>query len=214
MKNALIVWGGWDGHQPKAMADLLGGWLREEGFLVEVSSELARLSAGLDRVDLIVPCWTMGAIDPVALKAVTDAVAAGTGIAGVHGGMGDSFREATEWQFMVGGQFVAHPGNMVSYTVEIRDLDHPVTAGLPSFEVVTEQYYMHIDPAVHVLASTRFPVATGPHVANGVVDVPVAWTKRYGAGRVFYCSLGHEPADITSGPAAELVRRGLVWASR
>lgn len=214
MKNALIVWGGWDGHQPKAMADLMASWLRQEGFSVEVASDLGRSAAGLDKVDLIVPCWTMGKIDAEPLGAVADAVAAGTGLAGVHGGMGDSFRESTEWQFMVGGQFVAHPGNMVSYTVDVRDFDHPITARLESFEVTSEQYYMHVDPAVHVLASTRFPVAPGPHAANGVVDMPVAWTKRYGAGKVFYCSLGHEPADIATGAAAELVRRGLVWASR
>jgi hypothetical protein len=145
---------------------------------------------------------------------VLRAVEGGVGIAGVHGGMCDSFRNETEWQFLTGGQWVAHPGNDgVRYQVRITEPDHVITRGIPDFEVVSEQYYLHVDPAVRVLATTRFPVADGPHAPNGPVDMPVAWTKLYGRGRVFYCSLGHHADVIAEGPALELVMRGMVWAA-
>jgi type 1 glutamine amidotransferase len=128
--------------------------------------------------------------------------------------MCDSFRDATEWQFMTGGQWVAHPGNDgTQYRVNITDKEHPITAGLPDFDVASEQYYLHVDPAVKVLASTRFPVADGPHVGNGPVDMPVVWTKVYGQGRVFYNSLGHQANIVASEPCLTLMRRGFLWAA-
>ena len=216
-RNALIVWGGWDGHQPEEVAQIFARVLREQGFEVEVSDTLDAL---LDRervmaLSLLVPVWTMGKIGGEQLKNACDAVAAGAGIAGCHGGMCDAFREATEWQFMTGGQWVAHPGNDgVRYTVNIRDREHPITQGVNDFEVASEQYYMHVDPAVKVLATTRFPVADGPHAGNGPVDMPVVWTKLHGRGRVFYNSLGHQANIVASEPNLTLMRRGFAWAAR
>ncbi|MDQ3813549.1 MAG: ThuA domain-containing protein, partial [Armatimonadota bacterium] len=142
------------------------------------------------------------------------AVKSGVGLAGCHGGMCDSFREATEWQFMTGGQWVAHPGNDgTRYTVNITSLGSPITTGIQDFAVSSEQYYMHVDPAVKVLATTRFPVADGPHVGNGSVDVPVIWTKVYGQGRVYYNSLGHQVSILEMEPVLTLMRRGFKWAA-
>ena len=218
MKKALVVWGGWDGHQPEKIARLCEDWLTAQGFSVEVSDSLSTFSEkgeGLKELDLIVPCWTMGKIEQEQLKPLTDAVESGVGLGGCHGGMGDSFRDATEYQFMVGGQWVSHPGNDgVTYTVNIRDHSHAITGSLPDFELTSEQYYMHVDPAVKVLATTQFPTAPGPHTTNGPVDMPVVWTKRYGQGKIFFCSLGHRPEDIASGPAAEIMKRGLAWAAK
>ncbi len=216
-RNALIVWGGWDGHQPEEVAQIFARVLREAGFGVDVSDTLDAL---LDRervlsLSLLVPVWTMGKISGDQLKNACDAVAGGAGIAGCHGGMCDAFREATEWQFMTGGQWVAHPGNDgVRYTVNIRDRAHAITQGIDDFEVASEQYYMHVDPAVKVLASTRFPIADGPHAGNGPVDMPVAWTKLYGRGKVFYNSLGHQASVVASEPNLTLMRRGFAWAAR
>lgn len=214
--KAVIFWGGWDGHQPEEVAGIFSSLLTREGFAVEVFNNLSVLErVDWPKVDLIVPCWTMGEIGEELLKSICGAVAGGAGIAGCHGGMCDAFRTATEWHFMTGGQWVSHPGNDgVSYKVEILDAGHPVTEGLHDFQVSSEQYYMHVDPAVKVLATTRFPVADGPHVGNGPVDMPVVWTKTYGSGRVFYNSLGHH-ADIVQIPEVlEIMRRGFVWASR
>ena len=144
-----------------------------------------------------------------------EAVKSGVGIGGCHGGMCDSFRNNTEYQFMTGGQWVSHPGNDgTEYTVDVIDPDHFITQGSPaSFPVKSEQYYMHVDPAIRVLATTRFPVADGPHIKNGAFDMPVVWTKYYGAGRVFYSSLGHQ-ADIVAQPdPLRLLTRGLLWAA-
>ena len=190
IKKALVVWGGWDGHEPEQVADLFREMLESEGFGVTVSDSLdAFVKHDLNGFDLIVPVWTMGQITPEQSKAVTAAVAGGVGMAGCHGGMCDSFRNDTEWQFMTGGQWVAHPGNDgVRYMVDVvQGTGSELTAGMPeSFEVVSEQYYMHVDPAVKVLATTKFPTpgAEGPHTDNPC-DMPQVWTKMYGNGRVY-----------------------------
>jgi len=215
--KALIVWGGWDGHQPKQVADVLERALKADGFEVEVSDTLdafkdAKKLLGLS---LIVPHWTMGKITTEQLKPVLEAVQSGVGMAGCHGGMCDAFRDNTDWQFLTGGQWVAHPGNDgVKYTVRITDKTHPITAGLTDFDVASEQYYMHVDPAVKVLATTSFPVADGPHVPNGPVEMPVLWTKTYGKGRVFYDALGHTAKVVESEPNLTIMRRGFKWAAR
>jgi type 1 glutamine amidotransferase len=217
-RKALIVQGGWDGHQPQQVADEFASVLREDGFEVAVENTLdALVTHDLASLSLIVPVWTMGKIAGEQLKPVLDAVRHGVGIAGCHGGMCDSFREATEWQFMTGGQWVAHPGNDgLQHTVQITAAGrgHPITRGIEDFEVATEQYYMHVDPAVKVLATTRFPVADGPHVPNGPVDMPVVWTKMYGQGKVFYDSLGHSAAVVSAEPNLTIMKRGFAWAAR
>jgi type 1 glutamine amidotransferase len=207
MKKALIVQGGWDGHEPKEVSEILGGVLREEGFEVEISDTLDAFldEAKVMSMDLIVPVWTMGTITKEQLEPLLKAVKNGTGIAGCHGGMGDAFRNETEFQYMVGGQWVAHPGNDgVRYMVRIKDKDHPLVQGMEDFEVVSEQYYMHVDPANHVLAVTYF----------GEVAMPVAWTKTYGEGKVYYNSLGHQANIVSMPETLEMMRRGMVWAAR
>ena len=219
-RSALIVWGGWDGHEPDKVADLFATILRGEGFAVEVSDTLdAFLDAEkLSKLNLIVPIWTMGEIkheqrDPVS-KAVSEH---GVGLAGCHGGMCDSFRVDTEWQFMTGGQWVAHPGNDgVEYMVNIdRANPHPITDGLPDFQVKSEQYYLHTDPGNNVLATTAFPTAgvDGPHVQNPC-KMPQVWTKMWGKGRVFYTALGHHRDTLEPETPREICRRGFLWAAK
>jgi hypothetical protein len=206
MKSALLVRGGWLGHEPFEVSEILGKALREHGFQVEFSETLDvfKDKEKLSKLDLIVPLWTMGKIERDQLAGLLEAVKGGVGIGGVHGGMGDAFREATEYQYMVGGQWVAHPGNDgVRYMVHIEPTDSPITAGLKDFEVVSEHYYMHIDPAIRVLATTKF----------GDVVMPVTWTKHYGKGRVFYCSLGHVAKVFDIPEALTMTVRGLLWAA-
>ncbi|TYP79806.1 ThuA domain-containing protein [Paenibacillus methanolicus] len=207
MRNALIVWGGWDGHQPKEVGEIFADLLRKESFDVTVSDSLDAFADAelMAKQDLIVPVWTMGTITKEQLKPLLDAVNGGCGIAGCHGGMGDSFRNEVEFQHMVGGQWVAHPGNDgVRYMVNMVSEDEPLTAGIGDFEVCSEQYYMHVDPAIKVHATTSF----------GDVKMPVVWTKTWGSGRVYYNSLGHQ-ADIVAMPQTlELMRRGFLWAAR
>jgi uncharacterized protein len=217
MKHALIVHGGWEGHAPAETAAIFAAWLREEGFGVRLEDSLAAFedAAALASLDLIVPIWTMGTISREQSKAVREAVAGGVGLAGCHGGMCDAFRQDVDWQFMTGGNWVSHPGNDgTRYTVHIRNASSPIVDGVDDFEVVSEQYYLHVDPAVEVLATTRFPVADGPHAPNRAVDMPQVWTKRWGKGRVFYNALGHQPPIWDIPQAATLMRRGLLWAAR
>lgn len=214
--KALITWGGWPGHAPDRVAALFADWLRAAGMTVTVTDSLSCFDdpEALKAVDLIVPVWTMSTIGKDQAQAVADAVAAGTGLAGCHGGMCDAFRDNVVWQFVTGSQWVAHPGNDgVRYRVRIV-ADDPLVAGIADFDVVSEQYYLHVDPAVRVLAVTDFPVVDGPHAVNGPVAMPVAYTKGWGRGRVYYNALGHQPEVIDHGPAAEMLRRGLAWAAR
>jgi type 1 glutamine amidotransferase len=207
MKQALIVWGGWDGHQPEQVATLFRNILFEENFEVTVSDKLDSFADAelMAKQDLIVPVWTMGTIAAEQLRPLLDTVNAGCGIAGCHGGMGDSFRNEVEFQHMVGGQWVAHPGNDgVRYEVYMMDPEEALTKGIDKFEVVSEKYYMHVDPAIKVHAATDFDN----------VQMPVIWTKTWGKGRVYYNSLGHQANIIAMPETTELMRRGFLWAAR
>lgn len=213
-KRALIVAGGWEGHEPRQCAEIFAGVLRGDGYDVTVSDTLDsyRDRALMGSLDLIVPVWTMSEISQEQLRGLLDAIAAGAGVAGWHGGMADSFRNSTEYQFMVGGQWVAHPGNVIDYTVQITNHDDPITAGLNDFAMHSEQYYLHVDPANEVLATTTFGDQYAPWIAGTVM--PVVWKRHWDKGRVFYCSLGHVAADFDVPEAREIVRRGMHWATR
>ncbi len=215
MAKALITWGGWPGHEPDKVAALFAGMLEAEGFSVTVADTLSCFDdpAALRDLALIVPVWTMSEIAKAQSENVAAAVEAGVGLAGCHGGMCDAFRTDVLWQFLTGAQWVAHPGNDgVNYRVRITS-DDPLVAGIGDFDVVSEQYYLHVDPAVKVHAVTDFPVFPGPHAANGPVAMPVVHSKLWGRGRVYYNALGHQASIIDHGPARELMRRGLLWAA-
>lgn len=214
MKKALFVAGGWEGHEPVQCAKIFVPLLELADFEVEISETLDVYldTKKMNSLDLIVPVWTMDSIAPEQLKGLLTAVERGTGLAGWHGGMGDSFRSATEYQFMVGGQWVAHPGNIIDYTVEITDPDDPIMAGIEDFEMHSEQYYMHVDPANEVLATTTFDGSIHPYI-NGTV-MPVVWKRLWGQGKVFYSSLGHVADDFSVTEAREIMLRGMLWAAR
>jgi type 1 glutamine amidotransferase len=216
MKKALVTWGGWAGHEPEKVAALFATDLRAAGFEVEVTDTLSCFDdpGRLADLALIVPVWTMSTISEDQSKNVAAAVEAGVGLAGCHGGMCDAFRGDVLWQFMTGAQWVAHPGNDgVEYRVRMVS-DDPLVAGIGDFDVVTEQYYLHVDPAVRVHAVCDFPIVAGPHAANGPVAMPVVYSKMWGAGRVYYNALGHQAAVIDHGPARALLQRGMAWAAR
>lgn len=209
-KKALIVQGGWDGHHPKQCADLFEPFLKSQGYDVQVADTLDVYldTQNLNTLSLIVPIWTMGTITNEQCKGLLDAVASGVGIAGFHGGMCDSFRNNTTYQWMTGGQWVAHPGNLYpAYDVKITNHDHPVTQGLKDFTLTnTERYYLHTDPSNHVLAQITFE-------ESGVV-MPYLWTRTWGQGNVFYAAWGHTEKDFEVPQAKEIVQRGMLWASK
>lgn len=213
MKRALIVWGGWDGHEPKQCAEIFAPLLQSQGYEVIVSDTLDTYTDKelMQSLNLIVPIWTMGTISPEQEAGLLQAVMSGVGIAGWHGGMGDSFRNNTEYQFMVGGQWVAHPGGVIEYEVNIVKPDDPIVAGLRDFKMHSEQYYMHVDPSNEVLATTTFSGEYCEWIAGTVM--PVVWKRRYGTGRVFYSSLGHVARDFEVPEALEIMKRGMLWAS-
>jgi type 1 glutamine amidotransferase len=213
-KRALMVWGGWEGHEPDLCVEIYAPYLRDKGYQVEISDSLdVYLSAEkMLSLDLIIPIWTMGIITPEQEKGLLAAVQSGVGIAGWHGGMADSFRDNVEYQFMIGGQWVAHPGGVIDYEVNIINHEDPITAGLKDFMMHSEQYYMHVDPSNEVLATTTFSGEHAPWIEGTVM--PVVWKRKWGTGRVFYSSVGHVAKDFDVIEARTIVQRGMLWASK
>jgi len=215
MKKALMVWGGWLGHEPKQCVEVFAPLLEAAGFAVQISDTLDSYKDQdlMKELSLVVPVWTMGTIEREQEQGLLAAIKGGVGLGGWHGGMADSFRNNTEYQFMVGGQWVAHPDGIIDYQVDVADHQDPITRGIPSFKMHSEQYYLHTDPGNQVLATTTFRDRQSAPWVNGTV-MPVVWKRMWGTGKVFYSSLGHVARDFEVEEAKEIQRRGLIWAAR
>jgi uncharacterized protein len=212
-KSALIFWGGWEGHTPERSANVARDILSGHGFDVRLEAGTACLAKlDLTAYNLVVPMVTMSTIAKEEVDALCAAVRGGVGLAGMHGLMCDAFRNETEYQFMTGGQWVSHPGNIIDYRVDVAKPQDPIMKGIGPFAYRSEQYYMHIDPAIEVLATTTF---TGAHCdwVKGVV-MPVVWKKTYGQGRVFYSALGHTADEFAVPEMKAMFERGMLWAAR
>lgn len=211
MKNALIFYGGWEGHEPDAVSQFFAEALEQRDFAVTRSDRLDCLddAEALLGFDLIMPCWTMGELSETRFKNLEAAISAGVGLGGFHGGMGDAFRGNLWYQWLVGGQFLQHPEPR-DYTVRLTSVDHPVTDGMPQrFDYHSEIYYMIVDPANIVLAETDY------HSNGRDFVVPVVWVKPWGKGKVFYSALGHQRQEFIDYPeVTNMTLRGLQWAAR
>ena len=210
-RRALVTRGGWEGHLPVEATDLFIPFLRENDFEVEVSDNLDSY-LDLDGTDLVLQCISMGEITGEQVKGLEAAVRAGTGLAGWHGGIVDSFRSNTDYQFMTGGQFISHPGGFVDHRIEVVS-DDPIVDGITHFDLHTEQYYVHADPTNNVLATTTFRAHPDfPWIAGATM--PAVWTRTWGEGRVFVCTPGHSLADLDVPEVRTIIERGLLWASK
>jgi type 1 glutamine amidotransferase len=217
-RKAMILCGGWDGHEPKLVTERYKVFLESEGFEVTVSESLDVLQdlETLKGLDIFLPVWTMCQenLPKPYFEPVAEAIGSGVGLAGCHGGMCDAFRNNVLWQFITGANWVAHPGcDGTKYRINIISKSNPLTEGIGDFELSSEQYYLHVDPANEVLATTRFPVVKWYHSANGEVDIPQVWTRKWGHGRVYYNALGHHNDVFDIPEVWELMRRGLLWAA-
>lgn len=212
-KNVLVVWGGWEGHKPSLFASHVEKWLISENANYQINNSLNAYNNfdELIKYDLIIQSVTLGQISENQEANLVKAVRSGVGIAGAHGGLADSFRNNTNYQFMIGGQFVKHPGGKVKFKINM--LDDELTEGLDDFEIFTEQYYLHYDPNIEIIANTKFNGETFPWIED--VVMPVSWKKTYGKGKVFYLSIGHDPNEFMMHEDGwKLLTRGFVWASR
>ena len=212
-KNVLVIWGGWEGHKPNLFASHVEKWLISENANYQINNSLNAYNnfEELIKYDLIIQSVTLGQISENQEANLVKAVRSGVGIAGAHGGLADSFRNNTNYQFMIGGQFVKHPGGKVKFKINM--LDDELTEGLDDFEIFTEQYYLHYDPNIEIIANTKFNGETFPWIED--VVMPVSWKKTYGKGKVFYLSIGHDPNEFMMHEDGwKLLTRGFVWASR
>ncbi len=230
VRRALIVRGGWDGHAPVAATDLFRPFLDEQGFDVRVEDSPA-VYADADAmagIDVIVQCMTMSTIEPEEFKGLRAAVEAGTGLAGWHGGIADSYRNTSDYLHLVGGQFACHPpkpaeerigndpsDNYLSYTVKIRPehSDHPIVAGLDDFDLLTEQYWVLADDYIDVLATTTLAARPWDPWHRPVTS-PAVWTREWGKGRIFVATPGHSVDILQNASVRTIIERGILWASR
>ncbi|MCM3695332.1 ThuA domain-containing protein [Microbacterium oleivorans] len=228
-RRALIVRGGWDGHHPVAATDMFRPFLDAQGFdvRVEETNEVYADAAAMAETDLIVQAVTMSSISDAAVKGLRAAVESGTGLAGWHGGIADSYRGSSDYLQLVGGQFATHPGrhpddrpgderdNYLDYTVEITDLGrrHEITAGIEDFVLHTEQYWVLHDDLIDVLATTTHPTQDY-HPWHRPIVSPAVWTRLWGRGRVFVATPGHTPEVLAEPHVRTIVERGLLWAAR
>ncbi|WNB87360.1 ThuA domain-containing protein [Cellulomonas sp. ATA003] len=229
-RSALVVRGGWDGHQPVEATDLFIPYLRDNGFDVRVEESTAvyadaQVMAG---VDLVVQCMTMSTIEREELAGLIAAVEAGTGLAGWHGGIADSYRNSADYLQLIGGQFAHHAAamgpdertgeqsdNYVRHRIELTPAaaEHPITAGLSDFELTTEQYWVLTDDLNDVLATTTTDVRPwGPW--NRPITCPAVWTRQWGQGRIMVCTPGHRVEVLEDPNVRTIVERGLLWAAR
>jgi len=211
-RKALIVYGGWEGHEPDKVAHVLKGILEEIDFDVEMSDSLDAYADGekLRGLNLIVPHWTMGDMPLENIEAVVGAVAGGVGIAGCHAGLCDAFRGSLDWQFMVGGQLVAHvgaagvDGHGLEFEVNIKKGSSPIVEGIEDFTAYDEQYYLQVDPSIKVLATTKVPPQDGPLKSDGTA-----------AMNYDYCfgMWNFQEKDVLQGPHVEngSIEMPVVW---
>jgi uncharacterized protein len=212
-RKALVVFGGMELHTPQRGAETVRTLLEPEGFAVTLTRDYEALGAeDVGGYDLVVPVVTGGALSKEAGQRLTAAVRAGTGLAGYHMGLATSFRDCVPFRYAAGCYWVAHPGDIITYRVEVTRPDHPIMAGIESFEHTSEQYYLHYDPAVEVLATTRFDGAYHPWRKD--VEMPVVFTTTHSEGRVFYSSLGHTADELEIPQVRTILKRGLLWAAR
>ncbi|NEE03238.1 hypothetical protein G1H10_24015 [Phytoactinopolyspora halotolerans] len=228
-RRALVVRGGWDGHQPVEATDLFIPFLESNGFAVDVhDSPKPYADPGyMGGVDLIMQCNTMNTIEADEVNGLRAAVEAGTGLAGWHGGIADSYRNNSDYLHLIGGQFACHPGkhpdertgeqadNYVPYTVNMLPAaaDHPITSGISDFDLVSEQYWVLSDDYNDVLATTTQKVRPWDPWHREVTS-PAVWTRRWGQGRIFVATPGHRVEVLTDPNVNVLIKRGLLWASR
>ena len=212
-KKALVVWGGMELHTPERGAHVVRDLLEDEGFAVTVTSDYDALGADdVGSNDLVVPVITDGSLAPEKMANLIAAIRAGTGLAGYHMGLATTFRSSVPFRYAASCYWVQHPGNIITYRVDVTESDHPIMAGIESFEHTSEQYYLNFDPAVEVLATTTFSGEFHPWRKD--VVMPVVFTTMHDRGRVFYSSLGHTADELALEPVRTILRRGLVWAAR
>lgn len=213
MRKAIIVWGGWQGHEPEACAAIVGDLLRQDGFAVDITADLGIFaSSAVAQADLLVPIITGETIEQKHAEALVEAVRGGLGLAGHHGSLATSFKDSGPFRYVSGVTWVAHPGDIIDFRVNIIRQDDPLVAGIPDFDWCSEQYYLHYDPSVEILAATTFSGEYDPAVRN--VAMPVVFKRHFGAGRVFYSALGHVAAEFDHPHMPLILRRGLAWAAR
>ncbi|XOV81012.1 MAG: ThuA domain-containing protein [Aestuariibacter sp.] len=203
----LLLYGGWEGHLPRKMAEIFRQRFSGQYDIKLHSSLDYLLSPEIYEFDAIIPLWTQGELSPAQESAFSAAISYGLGLIAWHGSA-DAFRCNQQFKMMLGGTFISHPGDKVHYPVVPVTNPQISIVDMPVFELESEQYYMHVDPSVNWVAETVFTSSNRPWHK---VRMPVSWTKMWGQGRVFYTAIGHDVESFEHDAALKLLGKGIEW---
>jgi type 1 glutamine amidotransferase len=228
-RRALIVRGGGEGHRPVEATEMFRSFLDDHGFDVRVEESHAIYAdrEEMARIDLVVQCVTGCEISDEALRGLREAVERGTGLAGWHRGIADSYRNSSDYLQLIGGQLATQPAagadareqdapdDTVCYTVDVTDIgrSHEIMSGLEDFTLRTEQYWVLTDDLNEVLATSTLPVRP-QRPWHRPVTTPAVWTREWGQGRVFVAAPGHNLRVLRDVSVRTIIERGMLWASR
>jgi type 1 glutamine amidotransferase len=164
----------------------------------------------LEEYDVLVDYLTDSTLTDAQHEGLFSFVRDGGGYVGVHcasdltttddGGRDEPF---PDFRDLLGGHFVTHPEQQ-DVDVEIVDREHAITAGVEDFTVFDEPYQVEVDDDVHLLARMD--------MEGDLAEMPVAWVKPYGEGRVFYLSLGHTEDALEHPAVGRLLSQGARWS--
>jgi len=142
----------------------------------------------------------------------------GKGFIGAHTG-DDAFFEWPEFAEMVGGWFDGHPWGVFEAPVIVEDAKFPAMRHLPARFTIKDEIYQHKNfsrDKIHVLARLDASKLdyTKPNIHREDRDFPVAWSKMYGKGRVFYATFGHAAETWDDPRVQKLYVEAIKWALR
>ncbi len=216
-ERALVLWGGYPGHQPEEAVERFVPFLKNGGFDVVVANDLAayadaRLMSGLS---LILQNWTKGDLTPDQFQGLSDAVRSGAGLVGWHGGLCDAFRHMPEYQFMTGGSGSLTRAEARLATPSILRQAPPRIRSWPDWAHSTSFPSSTTWQSTRRSRYSRQPRSAGGAEAPWINEavIPAVWRRRWDHGRVFYMSWGHQASDFDVEPARVIAERGLLWAA-
>jgi len=207
MKKILYVYGGPEFHPTEPGGKMLAQFLKADGRLeLEMTNDLdafIRLPGGQYAAVVLYATGFHDDLTPQREQGLLDFVRAGGGFVGIHSAA-DSFRGSRAYVDMLNGEFLTHPEHH-EFKVTIADKSHYLVARMPDFSIYDEMYHLqNFDPAkCAVVAQTQWQGK----------QMPMAYARDYGQGRVTYVAPGHTLQTWRHPEFQKLLIRAIAWST-
>ncbi len=220
--RVLMVLGSPPYHKPLEFADTVEKMLKDVGGFQVTRLEpndqskpadpahLAKL-AHLSRADYDVLLFYTSAMELTLAEehGLQKFLGEGGGLVAVHGAS-LSFPKSELWSHVIGARFKGHIPGTHKLNIVIVDRNHPITKGVPNFQIIDEEYkHRFLNEPKHVLARFR----ERPKGSDQSENMDILWTRHIGHGRMFYCALGHDKQAWTNPDWEKIIAQGLCWAA-